>query len=265
VGIEADHVTVGQYRKYRRAVGKGLKSIKSLVAPLRACKDSYELSRIKKAVRIAEDAMRALLEWFKMDMTERELAARLEYEMSRRHSTAAGFETIVAVAGHAAQPHAKPGNTRWKKNQPILFDWGATFAGYKSDLTRCFVAGKIRPAFAEAYQWLLEAQTSAIEAVRPGAFLKAIDEIARKSLLKSPFPIYGHGSGHGIGLAVHEQPFLGAKSKGRLREGMVITVEPGIYIPGRFGVRIEDDVLVTAGGHQILSTLAKDLDSCVIA
>lgn len=88
---------------------------------------------------------------------------------------------------------------------------------------------------------------------------------SRKSLLKSPFPIYGHGSGHGIGLAVHEQPFLGAKSKGRLREGMVITVEPGIYIPGRFGVRIEDDVLVTAGGHQILSTLAKDLDSCVIA
>ena len=264
VGIEAEHVTVSQYRNYRRAVGKGLKSVKSLVAPLRTCKDPYELSQIKKAVRIAEDAMRALIGWLKVGMTERELAARLEYEMSRRRSTAAGFETIVAVAGHAAQPHAQPGNTRLKKNQPMLFDWGATVNGYRSDLTRCFVAGKIRPAFAEAYQWLLEAQSAAIEAVRPGAALKAIDNIARKTLLKSPFPIYGHGTGHGIGLAVHEQPLLSPKSNGELREGMVVTVEPGIYLPGRFGIRIEDDVLVTARGHQVLTTLAKDLDSCVI-
>ncbi|KPK76246.1 MAG: hypothetical protein AMJ79_07310, partial [Phycisphaerae bacterium SM23_30] len=185
-------------------------------------------------------------------------------EMSRGGSSGAGFETIVAVAGHAAQPHAQAGNTRLKKNQSILFDWGAAVAGYRSDLTRCLVAGKIRPAFAEAYQWLLEAQTSAIEAVRPGASLRRIDDIARKALLKSPFGIYEHGTGHGIGLAVHEQPILNRKSKGELCEGMVVTVEPGIYVPGRFGIRIEDDVLVTARGYRVLSTLAKDLDSCVI-
>lgn len=264
IGIESDHVSLRHYQAYRRVLGKNLKGVKPLVAPLRTCKDSYELAQISKAVKIAEAGMRGLHQWWKIGMSERELAARLEYEMYHLGSERSGFASIVAVGGHAAQPHAAPGNKRWQENQSLLIDWGAKVNGYRSDLTRCYVAGKIRPAFAEAHRWLLDAQMAAIEEVRAGAPLAQVDLAARKTLLKCPYPIYGHGTGHGIGLDIHEQPFLNQKGDDPLQEGMVITIEPGIYVPGRFGLRIEDDILVTARGHRVLSTLAKDLESCVM-
>jgi len=263
-GIESDHVSLRHYQAYRRVLGKNLKGVKPLVTPLRICKDSYELTQIRKAVKIAEAGMRSLHKWWQIGMSERELAARLEYEMYQLGSERTGFDSIVAVGGHAALPHAAPGNRRWGMNQSLLIDWGAKVCGYRSDLTRCYVAGKIRPAFADAYRRLLDAQMAAIEEVRAGATLRQVDLAARKTLINCPYPIYGHGTGHGIGLDVHEQPFLRQKGNEQLHEGMVITIEPGIYVPGRFGLRIEDDVVVTPRGHRVLSTLAKDLESCVI-
>ncbi|MBN1844302.1 MAG: aminopeptidase P family protein [Sedimentisphaerales bacterium] len=261
VGIESEKATVGQHRRYRRAIGRNLRVVESLAAPLRQTKDDWEVAQTRRAIRIAEEAIGALLADNYLDRTERELAARLEYEMSCRESSGPAFPSIVAVAAHAAQPHAIPGRIRWRRNQPILFDWGATVAGYRSDLTRCFVAGRIRPVFAEAYQWVLEAQLAAIEEVKDGATLKQVDAAARNVLQKSPWPVYGHGTGHGLGLYIHEDPFLNERAGGLLRDGMIITIEPGLYLAGKFGIRIEDDVLVTGRGARVLSRLAKDLDS----
>jgi len=263
IGIEDESVTVKQYRAYRQAIGKKLKTTKPLVKLLRVCKDNYEVSQIRRAVRVAEGAMRAMLCELKVGMTEIEFAGRLEYEMLRRGGAGASFATVAAFGGHAAQPHAVPGRARLAQGQSLLFDWGAMVGGYRSDLTRCFVVGRIRPAYADAYRQVLEAQLSGIQAVRPGVAFTEVDRAARAVLGERPGR-YGHGTGHGIGLSVHEKPTLSSTSKGVLEEGMVITIEPGLYMPGQFGIRIEDDVLVTARGSKVLSTLPKDLDSVML-
>ena len=263
VGIDPASVTAKEHTAYRRAIGQGLIRTDALVSNLRLCKDADEVKQMSRALRVAEDAMRATVRWLKVGMTEFEVAARLDYEMARRGSTAPAFPTITAFGPHAAQPHAVPGRARLRRNQPILFDWGATINGYKSDLTRCYVIGKIPPRFAEAYQWVLEAQLAAIEAVKPGVPLAQVDRQARKAIGRR-LPMYGHGTGHGLGLKVHEPPALGPQAAGHLDQGMIVTVEPGAYLPGRFGIRIEDDVLVTARGKRVLSRLAKDLDSVAL-
>lgn len=267
IGIDPDNVTVSQYKNLRKAVGEGIRQTKSLVSELQQCKDDYEIKQINKAVRVAEAAIKELSAKLKIGMSEREAAGQLEYEMARLGGAPAAFESIVAWGQHAAQPHARPGNARLRKGQTILIDWGATIEGYKSDLTRCYAAGKIRPAFADVYMCVLEAQLSAIDTVRPGVGLAEVDAAARKTLrkglkkLSKSFGVYEHGTGHGLGLNVHESPLISKRSKGELKEGMVITIEPGVYVPGRFGIRIEDDVQVTAHGRKVLSQLGKDLDS----
>ena len=261
VGIEADNITVSQFSAYRKMVGKGLKSINPLVSPLRKLKDNYEITQIRKAIRVAQDAMTQTIGLMKVGMSEIEIAARLEYEMTCRGSIGTAFPTIVAVGSRAAQPHAIPGKCRLRQNQSILFDWGARVNGYRSDLTRCFVTGRIRPVFADVYKWVLEAQMAAIAEVREGNLLSQVDRAAREVLDRSPFPVYGHGTGHGLGLFIHEEPKLYPQTQGTLQENMVITIEPGVYLPGRFGIRIEDDVLVTKKGPKVLSSLAKDLNS----
>ena len=263
IGIEAEAVTVNQHRAYRKRIGRGLKPLGDMVAALRLVKDDYEISQLRRAARIAESAMQQLLGWLKVGVTEQQLAARLDYEMMCIGAAGPSFQTIAAIGPHAAQPHAVPGRTRLRKGQSLLFDWGAQHNGYRSDLTRCFVAGRIRPDFAEAYARVLDAQAAAIQAIKPGVSLKAVDQAARAAIGDS-MPMYGHGTGHGIGLKIHEGPALSANSKGQLAEGMVVTVEPGVYVPGRFGIRIEDDVVVTARGAKLLSRLAKDSDSLTL-
>ncbi len=267
IGINPDAVTVSQFKNYRKAIGKGIKQTKSPVSELQQCKDDYEIKQIHKAVRVAEAAIKEVSAKLKIGMSERETAAQLEYEMARLGGAPPAFESIVAWGQHAAQPHARVGNARLRKGQSILIDWGATIEGYKSDLTRCYAVGKIRPVFADVYKCVLEAQMSAIEAVRPGISLAEVDAAARKTLrrglkkLSKSFGVYEHGTGHGLGLNVHEAPLINNRSKGELKEGMVITIEPGVYVPGRFGIRIEDDVQVTAHGRKVLSQLSKDPDS----
>jgi len=264
IAIQAQSVTLAQYRTYRRTIGKNLKQISPLLPSLRQCKDKYEITQIRKSVRITENAINKTLTYLKPSVTENEIAARLEYEMACRGSSAPAFPTIVAFGSHAAQPHAQPGKARLKPHQPILFDCGATYHNYTSDLTRCYIAGKIPPAFAEAYQWVLQAQLTAIKAVRPGTPMAEIDAAAKKVLQRSHLPLYGHGTGHGIGLNVHELPVLSSAGKDLLQPGMVVTIEPGLYLPGRFGIRIEDDVLVTEKSAAVLSKLPKDLNAVTL-
>lgn len=259
VGMDPEAVTVSAYRAYRRALGRGLKTVPSPVRRQRVRKDPSEIAAVRKAVRVAEGAMERLWPSIGIGVSERQLSAGLDYEMAVAGGTAPAFETIAAFGSHAAQPHARSGQVRLRANQPMLFDWGATVDGYRSDLTRCYVVGRIPPPFAEAYQRVAEAQLAAIEAVKPGARLKDIDAAARRVLKRLP-GCYQHGTGHGLGLQVHEGPVVADGNNGICQAGMIVTIEPGIYLPGRFGVRIEDDVLVTARGRTVLSKLPKTLE-----
>jgi Xaa-Pro aminopeptidase len=192
-------------------------------------------------------------------MTEQDVAAELDYIMRRRlGAQGSAFETIVAFDEHASQPHAKPGSRRLRAGSVVLIDWGARKGGYNSDLTRTSSLGRMPKKALKAREMVIEAQRRAIEAIRPGAVLRDVDGIARRYLARSGYGrAFGHGLGHGVGLEIHEDPTLGRRRVGALEPGMVVTVEPGVYLPGEFGVRIEDMVLVTDTGARVLSSLAR--------
>ncbi len=197
--------------------------------------------------------------------TEREVAANIEHEIRRFGGRGCSFEPIVAVGARAALPHAPPTERQMREADFVLIDWGAREGLYVSDLTRVFVTGRISPKLERVYEVVLKAQLRAIETLRPGVRMADVDRAARSVIEQAGFgERFGHGLGHGIGLAVHEAPRLVDQNQQELKPGMVITVEPGIYLPGWGGVRIEDDVLITRDGHEVLSSLPKSLDSSLI-
>ena len=265
IGIQSPYMSVTQLTAYKKAFGASvIKPVGHMLDKLRMVKDSIEISHIKKAVKIAGLAMAETIEWVKPGITEKQLCAYLEYRMMINGANGPGFPTIVAFGGHASECHAQPGMLKLKKNQPFLIDWGANVNGYTSDLTRCFCIGKLPSKVADDYQLLLEAQIAAIEAIAPGESLQAPEKAAREVLKHHP-DCYSHGTGHGIGLDVHEQPFSSLKSKQIFEENMIVTVEPGIYPANKYGLRIEDDVLVTAKGRSVLSSsVPKTLDAVTI-
>ena len=177
----------------------------------------------------------------------------------------AAFETIVAAGPHSALPHYRPGPTRIRRGDAVLIDWGAVVAGYCSDLTRVVFTGRIPPQLACIYEIVLRAQSAGAAAVKPGCRCEAADASAREVIAAAGYgEAFAHGLGHGIGLEVHESPRLGTRSRQRLAAGMVVTVEPGIYLPGVGGVRIEDDVVVTATGQRRLSRLPRRIEAMVL-
>ena len=199
-------------------------------------------------------------------MTELEVAAELEYQARRFGAKALSFAAIVAVGPRAALPHATPTAAKLKSSDFLLIDWGANSGLYMSDLTRILVTGKISPKLRKVYGVVLTAKLAAINAIHPGVTCEQVDRVARKIISKAGFgKAFGHGLGHGTGLEIHEAPRLAAGQKTKLRPGMIVTVEPGIYLPGWGGVRIEDDVLVTRTGHEVLSDVPKKLEDCVLA
>ncbi len=264
VGAQADHVTLLLAGRLEKELGKGrLKAVTGLPARLREIKDETEIRAIRLAIHAAEEAFLGLIARGAKGLvgrTEREVAAELEYRMRLCGADGPSFATIVAAGPHGSLPHYRPDQTRIQSNQPLLIDWGAKVAGYCSDLTRVVFPGRITPKWAEVYDVVLRAQAAGIRAIRPGASCRSVDLAARNVIRRAGYgEQFVHGLGHGIGREIHEGPVLGKTAPSRLRSGMVVTVEPGIYLPGAGGVRIEDDVVVTAGGWRRLSSLPKDI------
>ncbi len=239
-------------------------STSNLVERLRWTKDASEVAQIRQAVRLAERSFEVLQATLCGDKTEKRVADELEHQMRLFGAKGAAFASIVATGPRAALPHAHPGGHRVDSGSILLVDWGADGGLYKSDLTRILVTGRISPEIEKVYGVVLKAQLKAIAAIRPGVPVDRVDRVARTVIDKAGYGQYfGHGLGHGLGLQVHEEPRMNPTSQMILEAGMVVTVEPGVYLPGRFGIRIEDDVLVTRDGHEVLSRLPKQFDEVV--
>ncbi|MBN1490574.1 MAG: aminopeptidase P family protein [Phycisphaerae bacterium] len=266
VGFQAEHATVKQAAIWRKAVSPArLTQSKPITAELRNRKDPAEVVAIRRAIDVAEAAFKVTCRTVKIGMTERQVAARLEFEMQKRGASGPSFPTIVAVGSNAALPHARPGSRRIASGSAILIDWGATVDGYRSDLTRVVFVRTIRPQFRRMYIMVHEAQRRAIAAVSSGVEARMVDRAARSYLASVGYgKAFTHSTGHGLGLDVHEGPSLARRGSATLEAGMVVTVEPGVYVPGVGGVRIEDDILVTGSGCEVLSTLSTNLDDMVI-
>ena len=268
LGVEADSMTVGLRDQIAEKIPKlAITATSGLVERLRLLKDKFEVARIRIAVEQAEKAFAALRTKLHPEMTEKEAADELEHQFRLFGAKNAAFPSIVAVGERAALPHATPSSQRRIGDADfVLFDWGANEGLYLSDLTRVLVTGKISPKFERIYRLVLEAQTRAIAAVRPGVLAHDVDNVARSVIAEAGFgQRFRHGLGHGLGLLVHESPRLAVKNQTVLKPGMVVTVEPGIYLPGWGGVRIEDDVLVTRTGHEVLTHVPKRLEEIVVA
>ncbi|MFQ5592238.1 MAG: M24 family metallopeptidase [Phycisphaerae bacterium] len=266
LGIQPDQMRISDHAELKK-LNKNTRFVEmpSVVADMRCRKDAVELSVIRKAIRNAEDAFLAMRDTIRIGQTELEMAARLEYEMKRRGAAGPSFATICAEGPNAALPHAHPGRRKVKEKSAILFDWGARVGNYCSDLTRMVFVGSINKKLGEVYEIVLEAQTLAIAAIAPGRRMCDVDAVARDFITQAGYgEAFNHGLGHGLGLDVHEAPSLSWRSDAKLKADMLVTVEPGIYLPGIGGIRIEDDVLVRPRGAHVLSKLSKKLKDSVI-
>ena len=242
-----------------------LKPAPRLVSALRERKDAGEIAAIRKALAIAQEAFRAVLPALRPGLSERDVAVELEYQMKRRGAMAASFPIIVAGGPRGSLPHARPTDRKLRAGEPIVIDWGALVDFYCSDLTRTVFLSTIPKLWKARYELVLKAQARGIAAVAAGAKGRLVDRAARAFLAKHRLgKRFGHGLGHGVGMAIHEAPSLGAQSAAKLQPGMVVTVEPGIYLPGQGGIRIEDMVLVRREGAEVLSSLEKGVDAAVL-
>ncbi len=232
----------------------------SAIENLRTIKTPEEIGRIRKAVQTNSQAFEATLKKIRPGVTESALAAELEYQMRRRGAEKPAFETIVAFGPRAALPHAQPTNQKLNPADQVLIDMGATQDGYTSDMTRTLYIGKPTPKLRKMYEAVLKAQLAGIDAVREGVTADRVDRATRSVLRSEGLDKYFvHSTGHGLGLEIHEAPRLGRKDRTPLQAGMVITIEPGVYIENIGGVRIEDTVLVTKNGCEVLTPTSKEL------
>ena len=262
LAFEGSTLTVADYRRLQEGLASvDLVSVEGIVEGLRAIKDAQEVEETRRAVWLAERGFAALKATLRPDQTERDVAFELEHTMRKLGAKGASFPVIVAVGPRAALPHARPTDVLIGESDFVLVDWGAEAqSGYRSDLTRVLITGKLSPKLEKVYGVVLRAQQAGIEAVKPGATCGQVDLAARQIIEQAGFgKQFGHGLGHGVGLDIHEQPRVRNGVDTILRPGMVITIEPGIYLPGWGGVRIEDDVLVTKQDHEVLTSVPKQL------
>jgi len=263
-GFEANTLTFEAYAKLTTRVEAELVPTRGLVEELRAIKDASEIEEIRIAIHQAEKGFAYLRSTLTPEMTEREVAFTLEAGMRRFGAEGASFPIIAAVGPRAALPHAHPGEARCSESPFLLVDWGArNSSGYVSDLTRMIVTGSISSKLQRLYEVVKNAQEQALAAIAPGVRGSDVDRIARGVIEEARLgKRFNHSLGHGIGLEVHEAIRLSPTSDDELRPGMVVTVEPGVYVPGWGGIRLEDDVLITPDGCEILSSWPKELESC---
>lgn len=278
VGFESRHLTVAEHESLRDLLpGIDWKPAGDRVEQRRALKDAWEVEQIRQAVRIAERAFAMFRAMLTPDDTEKELSDALEGYIRRAGGRCSSFPGIVAVGDRAALPHAPPTDRKVSAAGLLLVDWGASGPFYKSDLTRVLVTrnnstlprtgdgADVEPKLKEVYEVVLLAQQQALAAVRAGVKAGEVDAAARGAIAQAGYgDAFTHSTGHGIGLQVHESPLLKPGSEVVLQPGMVVTIEPGIYLPSWGGVRIEDDVLVTPEGCEVLTSVPKDLAAMIV-
>ncbi|MDZ4859993.1 MAG: Xaa-Pro peptidase family protein [Candidatus Hydrogenedentes bacterium] len=261
VAFEPGYMTVADLDYTKSAYSGELRPAPDIVSPLRMVKDKEEIDTIRAAGALAEGVLADLIETLKPGITERELAAKFEFEFKARGATGASFDTIALFGSRGSLPHGQPGDKPLEHGDIVLLDFGCRLNGYCSDLTRTFAFGTIPGAwFEDIYHLTLTAQRRALEAVGPGKACRDVDAIARDIITEGGHgKHFGHGLGHGVGIEIHETPRLNPESSAVLSPGVVVTVEPGIYLPGQGGVRIEDLVVVTEDGCENLSKAPKEL------
>lgn len=266
MGFEAADLTVAQHRRllddcpdteWVETVG--------VIEAFRMIKDSEEISLTRRAIEVAQSAFEQVRGDLNSGWTERAIAHELEAKMRVAGGEGVSFAPIVAAGAAGALPHYEPRDAAIGEAATLLVDWGARFQGYASDLTRTLHRPTAADRFRSCYAAVLEAQLAAIEQIRPGVEARQVDAAARKVLQTAGLEeAFVHGLGHGTGLQIHEAPRISAASEQTLEAGMIVTVEPGVYFEGDFGIRIEDDILVTERGAEVLSSLPKGLDDCAL-
>jgi Xaa-Pro aminopeptidase len=257
--VESDHLTLSQ-ADVLRAGGLELLPERGLVESLRAVKDADELEALRRAAAVADRALEDFAAAGLVGRTEAELVWELERRLREGGASETSFEVFIGSGPNGALPHGEPGERRVEAGELVVVDWGCVVDGYCSDCTRTFATGELEDEAAHVYELVRDAQARALEAVRAGATGRDVDEVSRAPIREAGYgEAYGHGLGHGVGLLVHEAPALRPESTDTLVAGNVVTIEPGIYLPGRFGVRIEDLVAVTDDGCEILTGFTKEL------
>lgn len=262
IGFEGDALSYNAYMSIKKALKDiALVGDKGFIEEIRAVKEKHELQMLRKAIRISRRTFLYIKNILKAGISERELAKKIDIYIRNHGGDDNAFPTIVASGPNAARPHAVTTNRKIKHHEPIVVDLGVRVNGYNSDLTRTFYLGKISAKYYRIYSIIYNAQKHAIACVKPGRVISEIDEAARNIINKAGFGKYfGHALGHGVGREVHEYPKIFKTVKSKLTPGMVFTIEPGVYIPGWGGIRIEDMVLVTKNSCKVLTD---DIDKTI--
>ncbi|MGN8645453.1 M24 family metallopeptidase [Gracilibacillus sp. HCP3S3_G5_1] len=260
VGFEKHDLTYGLYEKYNNSIQANLIPSDALIEKLRLIKDQDEINIIKDACKIADDAFNHILDYIKPGVKEIDISNELEFFMRKQGATSSSFDIIVASGYRSALPHGVASSKEIQSGELVTMDFGASYNGYASDITRTVAVGEISEELETIYNTVLEAQLKGVEGIKAGITGKQADALTRDYIDQQGYGKYfGHSTGHGLGLDVHEMPRLSLHSDEMLEPGMVVTVEPGIYIPNVGGCRIEDDILVTKDGNERLTHSPKDL------
>ncbi|MCX8124612.1 MAG: Xaa-Pro peptidase family protein [Spirochaetes bacterium] len=259
--LEEHSFTLSQYRMLKEECeGVAINYGGDVVNELRVIKDDDEIDNIKKAAQITDKCFYHILKFIKPGVTEWDIAVEIEYFYKRHGCQGTSFETIVASGAGSSMPHYKTGSKKIRSGEPVLIDMGCVYRGYCSDITRTVFVNSIPESISTIYAVVKEAQQKAVDAIKAGLTTNKLDSIARDFIAAKGYAgLFGHSLGHGVGLDVHEIPAVKQNGAVALKKGMIITVEPGIYIPKKGGVRIEDMVLVTASGHEVLTKSTKEV------
>ncbi|SER47302.1 M24 family metallopeptidase [Salisediminibacterium halotolerans] len=260
IGFESTDLTYSQYTTYQKALSAEMIPAEGLVEAMRAVKSKEEISLIQEAVDIADEAFDHILSYIKPGVKEIDVANELEFFMRKKGAVSSSFDIIVASGYRSALPHGVASDKRIEEGELVTLDFGAYYKGYCSDMTRTVAVGEVNNELKDIYATVLEAQKRAVAQIRAGMTGKEADQIARGYITERGFGSYfGHGTGHGMGMEVHESPRLSKMSETVLKPGMVVTVEPGIYIAGKGGTRIEDDIVITENGNDVMTKSSKEL------
>jgi Xaa-Pro aminopeptidase len=260
LGFEQDHLSFATYKAYEKAVDAELIPVSGVVEKLRLIKSDSEIKILKEAAEIADAAFKHILDFIRPGVKEIDVANELEFFMRKNGATSSSFDIIVASGYRSALPHGVATDKVIEKGEFVTLDFGAYYKGYCSDITRTVAVGEVSDELKKIYEIVLEAQLRGMAGIKPGMTGREADALTRDYITEQGYGEYfGHSTGHGLGMEVHEGPALSVRSDTVLEPGMVVTVEPGIYIAGLGGVRIEDDTVVTKDGNQSLTHSPKDL------